>query len=209
MINPKLWIFDLDNTLHNASPHIFPHINRSMMTYIERHLDVDTDEATRLRQEYWERYGATLLGLIRHHDVDPHHFLQETHQFPELKRMLVVERGLTAALAQLPGRKIIFSNAPTHYAEAVLAATGIANLFDAVYTIERLRFQPKPAISSFLQVLRAERRRASQAIMVEDSLPNLRTAKQLGMHTIWISQSTRLPAYVDRRITSIRQLTGR
>ena len=24
------WIFDLDNTLHDATPHIFPHINRSM-----------------------------------------------------------------------------------------------------------------------------------------------------------------------------------
>jgi len=26
----RAWIFDLDNTLHNARPHIFPHINRAM-----------------------------------------------------------------------------------------------------------------------------------------------------------------------------------
>ena len=28
--DPDVWLFDLDNTLHDASPHIFPHINRSM-----------------------------------------------------------------------------------------------------------------------------------------------------------------------------------
>ena len=37
----KTWLFDLDNTLHQATPHIFPHINRSMTDYIERHLGVD------------------------------------------------------------------------------------------------------------------------------------------------------------------------
>ncbi len=32
------WIFDLDNTLHDADPHIFPHLNRSMTAYLETHL---------------------------------------------------------------------------------------------------------------------------------------------------------------------------
>jgi putative hydrolase of the HAD superfamily len=26
-ITSPVWLFDLDNTLHNASPHIFPHLN--------------------------------------------------------------------------------------------------------------------------------------------------------------------------------------
>jgi hypothetical protein len=108
----RVWLFDLDNTLHNATPHIFPHINRSMVSYIREHLSVDEGEATRLRQEYWQRYGATLLGLMRHHGTDPHHFLRHTHQFPDLKHMLVLERGLKAMLLRLPGRKFVFSNAP-------------------------------------------------------------------------------------------------
>jgi putative hydrolase of the HAD superfamily len=81
-----VWLFDLDNTLHDATPHIFPHINRAMAAYIREHLGVDDDEATRLRLEYWQRYGATLLGLMRHHGTDPQHFLCHTHQFPDLKR---------------------------------------------------------------------------------------------------------------------------
>ena len=37
----RVWVFDLDNTLHNASPHIFPHINRAMTAYLQAHLGLD------------------------------------------------------------------------------------------------------------------------------------------------------------------------
>jgi hypothetical protein len=97
-----------------------------MVAYIREHLGVDADEATRIRQDYWQRYGATLLGLMRHHGTDPQHFLWHTHQFPDLKHMLVLERALRAMLLRLPGRKIVFSNAPLHYSEAVLELAGIA-----------------------------------------------------------------------------------
>ncbi|EXI79033.1 MAG: 2-deoxyglucose-6-phosphatase [Candidatus Accumulibacter appositus] len=201
-----VWLFDLDNTLHNASPHIFPHINRSMVAYICEHLGVDADEATRIRQAYWQRYGATLLGLMRHHAIDPKHFLWHTHQFPDLRPMLVFERALKAMLGRLPGRKIVFSNAPQHYSEAVLEMIGIGRCFDAVYSVERLRFQPKPALAGFHHLLRSERLQARRCIMVEDTLPNLRTAKRLGMKTVWVSAETRQPAWVDLRLVSILDL---
>lgn len=201
-----VWLFDLDNTLHNATPHIFPHINRSMVAYISAHLGVDEHEATRLRQEYWQRYGATLLGLMRHHGTDPHHFLSHTHQFPDLRHMLVLERGLRAMLRHLPGRRIVFSNAPLRYSEAVLEFAGITTCFDALYSIERIRFQPKPAVGGFRYLLRSERLPADRCIMVEDSLPNLKTAKRLGMKTVWVSRSTRQPPWVDLRLVSVLDL---
>ena len=202
----RTWLFDLDNTLHNASPHIFPHINRSMREYIERHLGVDKDEATRLRQTYWDRYGATLTGLVRHHGVDPRHFLHETHQFEDLHRMVVFERGLKAMLQRLPGRKIIFSNAPRHYTEAVLRLAGIRHEFDAVYSIEQLRYRPKPAISGFLRILRRERLDAKRCVMVEDSLANLVTAKRLGIRTVWVSAGLRRSTHVDVRLPRVTRL---
>jgi putative hydrolase of the HAD superfamily len=205
----KTWLFDLDNTLHNATPHIFPHINRSMTAYIVEHLRVDEAEATQIRQHYWQRYGATLLGLIRHHDIDPRHFLWHTHQFPDLKHMVVFERGLKAMLRRLPGRKIVFSNAPLHYTEAVLELTGIADCFDAVYSVERIRFKPKPAAAGFHHLLRAEHLNPRTCIMVEDTLANLKTAKRLGMKTVWVSASTRQPPYVDVQLASILDLPQR
>lgn len=200
------WIFDLDNTLHNASAHIFPHINQAMRRYIQTHLELDEEAANRIRMHYWQRYGATLLGLMRHHQTDPHHFLRETHQFPELKQMLVFDRAVKAMLRRLPGRKILYSNGPAHYAEAVLQLTGMAPLFDAVYPVEATRFQPKPAPNGFRLLLKTERLDPRRCVMVEDSLENLRTAKRLGMKTVWISRTTRCPAYVDARMASVLAL---
>ena len=117
----RVWVFDLDNTLHNASPHIFPHINRAMTAYLQTYLGLNEAEAGELRRHYWQRYGATLIGLMRHHATDPRHFLHATHDFPELGKMLVYEPGLRATLRRLPGRKLVFSNAPVHYSLAVLA----------------------------------------------------------------------------------------
>jgi putative hydrolase of the HAD superfamily len=208
----RTWLFDLDNTLHNASPHIFPQINRSMRQYIERHLGVDEHEATRIRQTYWDRYGATLTGLMRHHGTDPRHFLWETHQFDDLHRMVVFERGLKAMLARLPGRKIIFSNAPRHYTDAILRLANIRHEFAAIYSIEQLRFNPKPAVSGFLRILQREGLEAKNCIMVEDSLANLVTARKLGMKTVWVSAGLRRSVHVDvrlRNVTHLPQYLGR
>jgi len=201
------WIFDLDNTLHNATPHIFPHINRAMTAYLQQHLNLDEAAAGALRRNYWQRYGATLLGLIKHHDTDPAHFLWHTHQFPDLARMVVREPLLRQVLRRLPGRKYVFSNAPVHYAQAVLRLLGISDLFEAVFSIESARFRPKPDAYGFLRLCRAHHLRPRRCIMVEDSLQNLHTAKRLGMKTVWVSQAERAPGYVDVRISGITALS--
>jgi len=202
----RSWIFDLDNTLHNASPHIFPHMSRAMNEYVQTALGVDAERAGILRLEYSARYGATLLGLMRHHGVDPRHFLWHTHQFPELESMLVREPLLRSTLRRLPGRKFVFSNAPVHYSRAVLKALAITDLFDAVFSIERTQFRPKPDVHGFLRLVRANRLRARRCIMVEDTLVNLRTAKKLGMKTVWVSREKRAPRYVDITIGNLSEL---
>ena len=205
----RVWLFDLDNTLHDASPHIFPHINRAMREYIEHHLGVNKQEANSIRQRYWERYGATLLGLMKNHQTDPNHFLQETHQFPDLKAMVVFQRGTLQALQRLPGKKIIFSNAPRHYMEAILKITGLWRHFAAAYSVENLGFRPKPMLAGFHALLRAEHLQARQCIMVEVSLINLVAAKKLGMKTVWVSTGLRQSPFVDVKIRNILELPAR
>ena len=168
-----------DDHRFNATPHIFPHINRSMTSYLERHLSLSTEEANALRMQYWHQYGATLLGLMRHHTTDPHHFLHETHSFERLHKMMVFDRALKGMLKKLPGRKIVFSNAPRKYAEAVLNIMGIRSLFDEVASIETLNMQPKPGISAYRCIIRRYRLNPRQCIMVEDTAVNLRTARKL------------------------------
>ncbi|WP_131112037.1 pyrimidine 5'-nucleotidase [Sulfuricystis thermophila] len=203
----RVWLFDLDNTLHDANPHIFPAISRAMGEYVAHRVGLDEQEARQLRDHYWRRYGATLTGLVRHHGVDPHHFLATTHAFLDyLPRMLVHEPALRHVLKRLPGRKIVFSNAPRRYVEAVLELIGLRSLIDGIWCIERLRFTPKPHGAAFRRLLSRERLDARRCILVEDTPANLRAAKRLGMTTVLVSRAQQVPAYVDRRIKSVLEL---
>lgn len=206
---PPVWLFDLDNTLHNATPTIFPRINRAMTDFIIRELKVDEAEAHRLRMHYWARYGATLSGLVRHHGVDPHHFLRDTHRFPDLARILIHDRATDCLLARLPGRKVLFSNAPAGYARALLRAMKIEHHFSAVFAIENLKFRPKPQTPAYLHLLAELGVPAKDCILIEDTAENLKPAKALGMKTVWVSRMHRLPAHVDIRVTGLRELLTR
>jgi len=203
----RVWIFDLDNTLHDARPEIFPEMHRQINGYVQRRFNVDEAGANEIRRGFWERYGTTLKGLMRHYSEDPHRYLRETHVFPELSSMVVRDNALKHALLRLDGKKLVFSNAPRHYVEGVLDALGYGRFFDAVYTIESTRFQPKPAFQGFRGLMRAHNLSPQRCAMVDDMLENLRTAKRMGMSTVWVSpdRARRVP-YVDLRVASVVQL---
>jgi putative hydrolase of the HAD superfamily len=199
-------VFDLDNTLHNAGAHIFPHMNRAMTQYLQDFLNLDEAGANALRERYWLRYGATLQGLIRHHGTDPDHFLRHTHQFPSLHQMVLRQRGLRAALQRLPGRKLVYSNAPAQYIHRVLELLGIADLFEEVFTIEHAGYRPKPDAHGFRRLFRRMRLNPARCIMVEDTLTNLKTAKRLGMKTVLVGALPKRPGCVDLSVRSVLEL---
>ena len=203
----KIWIFDLDDTLHNASAHIFPVMNRAMTQYIMNHLDLDESSAHALRQHYWRIYGATLKGLVRHHDTDPHHFLEETHQLENLPEMVIQVKRLRHMLQSLDGRKLVFTNAPRSYALRVLDILDIEDVFELVFSVESTKFHAKPSLRGFQKLLKSIKAKASDCIMLEDSLPALMTAKRLGMKTIWVSRKLHKPNFVDYRLSSVLALT--
>jgi putative hydrolase of the HAD superfamily len=199
----RVWIFDLDDTLHDASARVFPHINREMTRYLMTHLELDEGGANALRRHYWEKYGATLHGLMQHHGTDPHHFLHHTHQFGDLHAMVIKANEVRGMLNRLQGRKVVFTNAPMAYARQVLDILRIRHCFEYVFSIESTRFQPKPARAGFMRLLSKIRAPAHRCVMVEDSLPALQTAKRLGMKTVWINRGMHRPAFVDARLNSV------
>jgi putative hydrolase of the HAD superfamily len=205
-MSERVWIFDLDNTLHDASAHIFPHINRSMTAYLQQHLQLDETAANALRMHYWQRYGATLKGLMRHHDTDPDHFLWHTHQFPELAKMVLYEPRLRHVLKALPGRKVVFSNAPKHYVHAVLGLLRVNDLFDDVMAVEHTNYRPKPDNCGFMRLFKRHQVNAGQCVMIEGSLENLVAAKRLGMRTVWVSAGNKNAPCVDVKIRDVMRL---
>ncbi|WP_028536114.1 pyrimidine 5'-nucleotidase [Paludibacterium yongneupense] len=200
------WIFDLDNTLHNANHAIFPRIDLRMTLYIMQHLGLDEPSARALRQQYYQRFGATLRGMMRYHSVDPVHFLRETHRTEELLPLLVWDHQVSCILHRLPGRKIMLSNGPQNYVEHISDRLGITRHFAALYGVEKVAYKPKPLRQAFQTVLSRERLDPAHCIMVEDSLDNLRTARGLGMKTVWLSSSHRRPHWVDSHITTLSDL---
>ena len=92
------------------------------------------------------------------------------------------------------------------YAAAVLKALGIADLFDDVFSIEHTGYRPKPDSFGFLRLFRRNRVRPDRCVMVEDTLANLKTAKKLGMATVWVARASKAPAYVDISVRSLMQL---
>jgi putative hydrolase of the HAD superfamily len=220
-----VWLFDLDNTLHDASHAAFRDINERMTAYIVRELGLPEAEADALRRRYWLRYGATLLGLVRHHGIKASHFLRHTHILPGLEQRVRGHAHDFAALAQLRGDKFILTNAPADYTARVLGVLGAGRLFDGVIPIERMRMfghlRPKPDARMLRQVAVRLGVPPSRCVLVEDTLVHLKSARRIGMGTVWMQRWTRdatwgiaaamrvhtTPAYVDRRVLSLRALT--
>jgi putative hydrolase of the HAD superfamily len=219
-----VWLFDLDNTLHDAGHAAFRMVDVSMNEYIERELAVSAEEANRLRHDYWARYGATLLGLMRHHGVKPMHFLEQTHVLPGLEQRVYGHPHDFAALKRLPGEKYILTNAPGSYTARVLRTLGIARLFDGVIPIERMRmfghWRPKPDARMFRRLAKRLGTTPGRCTLVEDTLAHQKAAFRVGMRTIWMQRwlrkgkhgpevgvyLLRRPAYVCARISSLQLL---
>ena len=79
-------------------------------------------------------------------------------------------------------------------------------MFQDVFCIERTGYRPKPDASGFLRLLRDHKLRATDCVMVEDNLDNLRTAKRLGMRTVWIDPTQRSPTWIDVKFRHLRNL---
>ena len=220
----RVWLFDLDNTLHNASHAAFGGIDRAMTEYIVRELAVEAEQADCLRRHYWLRYGATLLGLVRHHGVSAAHFLHHTHLLPGLEDCVHGHPHDLEALRRLRGRKYILTNAPRAYAERVLGALGIARWFDGLIAIEDMRMfgqlRPKPDARMLRRLAARLRVAPRRCTLVEDTLVHQKAARGIGMQTVWMQRwmckaaavqrkpvrHALRPAYVDRRVRGLREL---
>jgi putative hydrolase of the HAD superfamily len=192
----RSWIFDLDNTLYPASARLFDQIDARMTGFIAEKFDIDFDEARRIQKGYFHGHGTTLAGLMAEHDVDPHAFLAHVHDI----EMDAIEENapLAAAIAKLPGRKLVFTNADTVYAGRVLARLGLGESFEAVHDIHAMDLVPKPQASAYAGLCAAFDLDPATCIFFEDMARNLAPAKAIGMTTVWVDNGSEQTADMDR-----------
>jgi putative hydrolase of the HAD superfamily len=178
------WVFDLDDTLYPRSIGLHDQMKRRVVLFIADQMKIDHAAAEAVHLDYYQRYGATLHGLIDLHGIAPRDFLDFIHDID--LSVLGRNEALIAALRALPGRRIVFTNASRGHAVASLEVMGMSDLFDAIASIEDSDFLGKPHLSAFSGFLDAHGVDALRSAMFEDRPGNLVVPHELGMKTVLV-----------------------
>lgn len=182
------WIFDLDNTLYPPECALFDLIDEKMRIYIARLLNIPHTDAHHIQKQFFRDHGTTLAGLMADHGVDPHDFLEFVHDI-DLARLSSAP-VLRDAIAALPGRKIIFTNADAQYAARVLEELGLDGLFTDIVDVHHMAYTPKPQPNAYAALLEQTGIDPRHSLFVEDMARNLAPAKTIGMTTVWINNGS-------------------
>jgi putative hydrolase of the HAD superfamily len=180
----ETWIFDLDNTLYPASCRLFTQIEARMTAFIAERFALPPEAARARQKAYFRAHGTTMRGLMLEDGVDPEAFLAYVHQID--LTALPPDPALGAALARLPGRKIVHTNGSLRHAERVLERLGVEGAFSGIFDVKAAGWEPKPALSGYRELLRRYEVAPERALMIEDIAKNLAPAAALGMTTAWL-----------------------
>lgn len=178
------WLFDLDNTLYPASTGFMGEIETRMTAFVQKVTRLPREEAYVLQKRYLAEHGLTLRGLMEHHGVDPDEFHALFHDLS--LEALAHDPDVVMAIARLPGRRLIFTNADNIHAERVLERLGLRDLFEDVFHIASFDYTPKPSPAPFQRMAADHGVNPRRTAFFEDSAPNLAPAAELGMTTVLV-----------------------
>ena len=178
------WVFDMDDTLYPREQGVMRLVQERINLFLMEAVGLPGPEARVLQKQFLNEYGTTLAGLMANYQVDPERFLREVHDVP--LEGLEPNPDLAAALAALPGRKFVLTNAARGHATRVLNRLGVADRFAGVFAIEDMDLTPKPAPATFRRFLAAFDVDPHAAVFFEDTPRNLAPAKALGMTTVLV-----------------------
>ena len=127
------WVFDLDNTLYPHHVNLWQQVDARIGEFVSAHLNITREQARVIQKDYYRRYGTTMRGMMNEHGVVAADYLAYVHQIDHSP--LQPNPAMGAAIARLPGRKLILTNGSTDHAGKVLARLGIDEHFEAVFDI--------------------------------------------------------------------------
>jgi putative hydrolase of the HAD superfamily len=180
----ETWVFDLDNTLYPHHLNLWQQVDDRIRAYIADFLKVPHEEAFRVQKDYYKRYGTTMRGLMTEHGLNPDGYLDYVHRIDHSP--LTPNPALGAALAKLPGRKLILTNGTRKHADAVMQRLEVNEHFEDVFDIVAAELEPKPSAKTYERFLARHRVDAAKAAMFEDLARNLAAPHALGMTTVLV-----------------------
>ncbi len=198
------WVFDLDQTLYPPEAEVMALIEGKMTAFVARETGLPYDDAYRLQKSYLSEHGTTLAGLMANYGVEPRRFLDEVHDVSI--DGLHPDPELNALIADLPGRRLVFTNGDEPHAVRILAKLEMTGLFEGVFHLEHANWVPKPNMVTFERMMAAHDVTPTRAAFFEDSPKNLKPAWQLGMKTILVGPKAvgNADEFVDFRAASVK-----
>jgi len=203
-MKPTTLLIDLDDTLYPASCGLWAAIRARITLYVAQRLSLPLDQASALQHNLFRQYGTTLRGLQAVYQIDENEYLAFVHDV-SLDQYIGPDPYLRRVLQALPQRKVIFTNADANHVGRVLRARRLEGCFERVFDIHSFAPYCKPMPEAFQVCLRQLAAAPQDCILVDDSLPNLVTAKSLGLSTVWISSDGPAPV-ADAVIPDISHL---
>src|SRR5260221_13412862 len=137
------WVFDLDTTLSPHHVNLWQQVDARIGEFVSAWLKVSASEARRIQKDYYLRYGTTMRGMMTEHGVRADDYLAYVHKIDHSP--LQPNPAMGAAIAKLPGRKLILTNGSTAHAGKVLQRLRVAAHFRAGFHIIPPAHGRKPA----------------------------------------------------------------
>jgi putative hydrolase of the HAD superfamily len=201
------FFFDLDETLYPPNGGLWAEIRQRINTYLHERMGFPLEQIETLREKYFSEYGTTLRGLQANHTVDTDDYLAFVHDVP-LKRYIHPDPELREAIAGMPARKFIFTNADANHANRVLEAMDLQGLFDGIIDVHAIAPYCKPMPESFVLALKEAGGPDPRAcVLLDDQARITRAARTLGMYTILVGKAA-TPDDADAALLHLADLPG-
>ena len=148
----ETWVFDLDNTLYPHHVNLWQQVDARIGEFVSDWLKISREEARVIQKDYYRRYGTTMRGMMSEHGVRADDYLAYVHKIDHSP--LQPNAAMGAAIAKLPGRKLILTNGSVDHVDAVLDRLGLIGISMAVFDIIAAELEPKPAPQTYQKFLR-------------------------------------------------------
>jgi len=143
-----------------------------------------------IREKYFRQFGTTLRGLQANHAVDMDEYLAFVHDVP-LVRYIHPDPEVRAAIAGIPARKFICTNADENHARRVLEAVDLQGLFEGIIDVHAMAPFCKPMPEAFELALKAAGNpERTTCVLLDDQKRITRAAHSLGMYTILVGTAS-------------------
>ncbi|OMO66694.1 HAD-superfamily hydrolase, subfamily IA, variant 3 [Corchorus olitorius] len=212
-------LFDVDDTLYSLSSGLSKACTKNIEEFMVQKLGIEESKVTEINRVLYRNYGTSMAGLKAigyNFDYDEYHsFVHGRLPYHNLKP----DPLLRTLLLSLPIRKVIFSNGDKVHVGKVLKKLGLEGCFETVISFETLnptsesddeisvKFRGlttktqsalpdtpiicKPFANAFEQAFKIANINPQKTIFFDDSIRNIQTGKEMGLHTVLVGTSHR------------------